>query len=59
MGNPNFNHVPQLTVHNLSAKDTESADFQECVSGLHVYSNMLAVGFEKADGALIAAHENL
>ncbi|MHC9564907.1 hypothetical protein ACQQ60_09980 [Corynebacterium diphtheriae] len=27
MGNPNFSHVPQLTVHNLSAKDIESADF--------------------------------
>ncbi|WP_157464439.1 hypothetical protein [Corynebacterium lipophiloflavum] len=33
--------------------------FQECVGGLHVYSNMLAVGSEKADGALIAPHENL
>gem|GEM_PF-3767968 len=33
--------------------------FQECVRGLYVYSNMLAVGSEKADGALIAPHENL
>lgn len=33
--------------------------FQECVSGPHIYSNMLAVGSEKADGALIAPHENL
>ena len=34
MGNPNFSHVPQLTVHNLSAKDIESADLRELLAEL-------------------------